>query len=104
MNNYRHAVLETVEFLKTRLEKFPEIGLMTGTGLAECTDSMILSASFEYEDIPHFPTSTVASHTGRLLFGNMANKQVVAMQGRFHLYEGYSPLEVTFPIRVMQEI
>lgn len=104
MNNYRHNVLETAEFLKTRIEKLPEMGLMTGTGLSECADSMILSASFEYEDIPHFPTSTVESHTGRLLFGNLANKQTVVMQGRFHLYEGYSPLEVTFPIRVMQEL
>jgi len=104
MNNYRRNVLGTAEFLKTRIEKLPEIGLITGTGLAECADSMILSASFEYENIPHFPTSTVESHTGRLLFGDIANKQTVVMQGRFHLYEGYSPLEVTFPIRVMQEL
>jgi len=104
MSNYRHHVLETVEFLKVRTEETPEIGLMTGTGLAECADSMMLSASFEYEDIPHFPTSTVESHTGRLLFGNMSEKPVVVMQGRFHLYEGYSPLEITFPVRVMQEL
>ena len=104
MKNYRNRVIETVEFLKTRIEKFPEIGLMTGTGLGESTESMVLSASFEYEDIPNFPMSTVESHIGRLLFGSIQNKPVVAMQGRFHLYEGYSPLEVTFPIRVMQEL
>lgn len=104
INSYRYKVLETKAFLKTRIEQLPEIALMTGTGLAECADSMILSSSFAYEDIPHFPTATVESHTGRLLFGNMANKPAVVMQGRFHLYEGYSPLEVTFPIRVMQEL
>lgn len=104
MRNYRQHVLETTAFLKQRIDKHPAIGLMTGTGLAACTESMKLSAAFKYENIPHFPTSTVTSHTGRLLFGDMANKPVIVMQGRFHLYEGYSPLEVTFPIRVMQEL
>lgn len=104
MSNYRQRVLETTKFLKPRIDTPPRIGLMTGTGLAACAESMLLSAAFEYEDIPHFPTATVESHTGRLLFGNLANKPVVVMQGRVHLYEGYSPREVTFPIRVMQEL
>ena len=104
MSNYRHHVLEATAFIKPRIEVPPEIGLMTGTGLAACVDSMMLSAFFKYQDIPHFPTPTVESHTGRLLFGNMANKPVVVLQGRFHLYEGYSPREVTFPIRVLQEL
>ena len=104
MSNYRVIVSETTEFLKARTDGLPEIGFMTGTGLAASVDSLSLSASFAYEDIPHFPTSTVTSHTGRLLFGNIASKPAVVMQGRFHLYEGYSPLAVTFPIRVMQEL
>ena len=104
MKSYKNKVIETAEFLKARIEKLPEIGLMTGTGLGESAESMAISASFEYEDIPNFSTSTVESHLGRLLFGSAHDKQLIAMQGRFHLYEGYSPLEVTFPIRVMQAL
>ena len=104
MKNYKLKAVETSEFLKTYIKKLPAIGFMTGTGLGESAESLDLSASFEYKDIPHFPISTVESHLGRLLFGSMQGKQVIAMQGRFHLYEGYSPLEVTFPIRVMQEL
>ena len=104
MKNYKDEVVETAEFLRARIEKLPQIGLMTGTGLGESAASLDISASFEYKDIPHFPTSTVESHPGRLLFGDMNGKQIIAMQGRFHLYEGYSPVEVTFPIRVMQEL
>ena len=104
MKNYKLKAVETAEFLKTYIKKLPAIGLMTGTGLGKSAESLDLSASFEYKDIPHFPISTVESHLGMLLFGNMQGKQIIAMQGRFHLYEGYSPLEVTFPIRVMQEL
>jgi purine-nucleoside phosphorylase len=78
--------------------------LLTGTGLGQTTNSLQISQSFAYGDLPHFPVSTVESHHGRLLVGEMAEKSVIALQGRFHLYEGYSPLEVTFPIRVMQEL
>ena len=104
MKNFRQKAVETAEFLKDRIEQLPEIGLLTGTGLGECAESLEIYASFEYEDIPHFPTSTVESHLGRLLFGGMQGKQVIVLQGRFHLYEGYSELEVSFPIRVMQEL
>lgn len=104
MKNFRQKAVETADFLKDRIEKLPEIGLLTGTGLGESAESLEIYASFEYEDIPHFPTSTVESHLGRLLFGGMQGKQVIVMQGRFHLYEGYLPFEVTFPIRVMQEL
>ena len=104
MKDFRQKAVETADFLKDRIEKLPEIGLLTGTGLGESAESIEIYAAFEYEDIPHFPTSTVESHLGRLLFGGMQGKQVIVMQGRFHLYEGYSPLEVTFPIRVMQEL
>ena len=104
MKNYKNKAVETAQFLKSHIKKSPKFGLMTGTGLGASTEFLDISVSFEYEDIPHFPTPTVESHYGRLLFGDMCGEQIMAMQGRFHLYEGYSPLEVTFPIRVMQEL
>lgn len=102
IKNYKRKVIEAAEFLRSSIKKRPQIALVTGTGLGECAKFLDTSVSFEYENIPHFPVSTVQSHHGRLLFGNMLDRQIMAMQGRFHLYEGYSPLEVTFPIRVMQ--
>jgi purine-nucleoside phosphorylase len=104
MKNYKYKAVETAQFLKSYIKKSPKIGLITGTGLGASTKFLDLSVSFEYKDIPHFPTPTVESHYGRLLFGDMCGEQIMALQGRFHLYEGYSPLEVTFPIRVMQEL
>lgn len=86
------------------MEESPAVGLFTGTGLGESLESIDISASFEYKDIPYFPISTVQGHPGKLLAGRLHGRQIVAMQGRFHLYEGYSPIEVTFPIRVMQEL
>jgi purine-nucleoside phosphorylase len=104
MKNHKLKAFETAQFLKSYIKKPPQIGLVTGTGLGESAKSLDISVSFKYKDIPHFPASTVKSHHGRLLFGDIYGKQIMAMQGRFHLYEGYSPLEVTFPIRVMQEL
>jgi purine-nucleoside phosphorylase len=104
MKNDKHKAVETAQFLKSYIKKSPKIGLITGTGLGESTKSLDTCVSFEYKDIPNFPISTVESHYGRLLFGDMCGEQIMTMQGRFHLYEGYSPLEVTFPIRVMQEL
>ena len=103
MKNDKRKAVETAQFLKSYIKKSPKIGLITGTGLGTSTKFLDLSISFEYKDIPHFPIPTVESHYGRLLFGDIYGEQIMAMQGRFHLYEGYSPLEVTFPIRVMQE-
>jgi len=104
MKNDIYKAVETANFLKSYIKKSPKIGLMTGTGLGASTEFLDISVSFEYEEIPYFPTSTVESHYGRLHFGDMYGEQIMAMQGRFHLYEGYSPLEVTFPIRVMQAL
>jgi purine-nucleoside phosphorylase len=104
MRNDKHKAVETAQFLKPYIKKSPKIGLITGTGLGESIKFLDISVSFEYKDIPNFPTSTVESHYGRLLFGDMRGEQIMTMQGRFHLYEGYSPLEVTFPVRVMQEL
>ncbi len=104
MKNYKKRAIQAVEFLSSHIAKPPRIGLMTGTGLGQSVGFLNISAAFDYKDIPYFPTSTVESHAGRLLFGHMDGKQIIAMQGRFHLYEGYSPVEVAFPIRVMQEL
>jgi len=104
MKNNKRKTVEAVKFLKSYIKKPPQIGLMSGTGLGASTKSLNISVSFEYNDVPHFPVSTVESHHGKLIFGDMCGKQIMAMQGRFHLYEGYSPLEITFPIRVMQEL
>ena len=104
MKNYKHKAIEAASFLKTRIKKPSEMGILTGTGHGKITESLDIDASFEYKDIPHFPISTVESHLGRLLTGSMHGRQIIAMQGRLHLYEGYTPAEVTFPIRVMQEL
>lgn len=104
MKNYRQKAIETASFLKTCIKKPSEIGILTGTGHGKSAESLDIDASFEYKDIPHFPTSTVESHFGRLLIGSMHSRQIIAMQGRLHLYEGYSPADITFPIRVMQEL
>ena len=104
MTSYRLKVVETAEYLKAHINKAPEIGILTGTGLGNITGSLYIDKSFNYKDIPHFPVSTVQTHFGRLLFGQLKGKSIIAMQGRFHLYEGYSPADVTFPIRVMQEL
>ena len=101
---FRKKVMESVKYINTRLNKPPRVGLLTGTGLGDSAASLNVSQSFEYSEIPNFPISTVQSHRGRMIVGDIDGCVVMAMQGRFHLYEGYSPAEVTFPIRVMQEL
>jgi len=104
MESYTQRVMETAAYIRKRIDHLPQIGLLTGTGLGESAESVEASVAFDYGDIPNFPVSTVESHTGRLLVGKMEGCQLMVLQGRFHLYEGYSPLEVTFPIRVMQSL
>ncbi|RTZ95066.1 MAG: purine-nucleoside phosphorylase [Deltaproteobacteria bacterium] len=99
---YYNEVKATATWLRKRTAIQPKIGLLTGTGLQEAIRSMTPQSVFDYQQIPHFPLSTVQSHPGRLVFGETDGVPIMAMQGRFHLYEGYSPLEVTFPVRVMQ--
>ena len=82
----------------------PEIGIILGTGLGGLADEIAVDASVPYEKIPGFPLSTVESHAGRLLLGRLGSRRVIAMQGRFHRYEGYSLTEVTFPVRVMHAL
>jgi purine-nucleoside phosphorylase len=97
-------VIDATVFVKKQSDILPEIGLITGTGLGDAADIIAIRKAFDYARIPHFPVSTVQSHTGRLLLGELCGKPIMALQGRFHLYEGYSPFEVVFPIRVMQEL
>lgn len=93
---------ESAEYLSSKVPFTPEIGIVLGTGLGGLVSEIEVSKSISYADIPNFSISTVESHSGKLIFGILGGKKVVAMQGRFHYYEGYSMEEVTFPIRVMK--
>ena len=97
-------IKETADFLKSRLNDSPTIGMITGTGLGALTERITADFQLPYEEIPNFPRSTVEGHRGMLVAGKLAGKSLIAMEGRFHLYEGYSPQEVTFPVRVMAEL
>jgi len=102
----KKKVNESTDFINSHLkEKFiPHIGIILGSGLGELAKHIQVKASIEYDDIPNFPTTTVAGHKGKLVFGKIADKNVIAMQGRFHYYEGYSLDEVTFPVRLMKNL
>lgn len=104
MQNLLQRLAETTAFIKSKLRVAPYIGYLTGTGLGESAESMTINTTVAYQNIPHFPLSTVQTHKGRLLAGELSGCPIVAMQGRFHLYEGYSPLDVTYPIRLMQQL
>jgi purine-nucleoside phosphorylase len=95
-------VQQTVSFIKERIYFKPEYGVILGSGLGSFTDEMKVEFTLPYKEIPNFPVSTVQGHKGSLVFGTIGDKKVVAMQGRFHFYEGYSMKEVTFPVRVMK--
>ena len=93
---------EAIRYLRTRTTARPEVGIILGTGLGGLAKEISAETVIEYGDIPHFPLSTVESHHGKLIFGTLGGKTVVAMQGRFHYYEGYSMQRITFPVRVMK--
>ena len=94
----------SAKFLKSKLKSSPQIGMITGTGLGNLTENMDVDLRLPYQDIPHFPTSTATGHKGTLAFGTLASMPIMAMEGRFHVYEGYSLEDVTFPIRVMASL
>ena len=94
-------IKETADFLASRMGEPPEVGMITGTGLGSVTEGVVADFRLPYEEIPHFPKSTVEGHKGTLVAGKLGGRSIVAMEGRFHLYEGYTPREVTFPVRVM---
>src|SRR5690554_8048296 len=95
---------EAVKYLQSHTEAKPQVGVILGTGLGGLVNEINITKQISYEDIPHFPVSTVEGHSGRLIFGELGGKQVMAMQGRFHFYEGYTLQQVTFPIRVMNAL
>lgn len=95
-------VQETVSQIKEKINFTPEYGVILGSGLGSFTDEMEVAYTLPYNEIINFPVSTVQGHKGALVFGTIGDKKVVAMQGRFHFYEGYSMTEVTFPVRVMK--
>ncbi len=97
-------IYEAAEFLSSRLKNSPEIGMITGTGLGSLTSKMKVGFRVPYEEIPHFPSSTVTGHDGFIASGSISGRNVIAMEGRFHIYEGYSTDEVTFPVRVMAKL
>lgn len=99
------ALHETVEYIKRKTNNFqPEIGIVLGTGLGGLVTEMEIEFSLMYSNIPNFPISTLEFHSGKLIFGTLKGKRVMAMQGRLHYYEGYSMQQITFPIRAMKAL
>lgn len=97
-----NQVQETVSYIKSKTNFSPEYGMILGSGLGGFTEDIQIEFTLPYSEIPNFPIATVEGHKGALVFGTIETKKVVAMQGRFHFYEGYSMKEVTFPVRVMK--
>jgi purine-nucleoside phosphorylase len=100
----KNVIQKSAQFLKSRFQQTPQIGLILGSGLGVLAEEIENPTKIPYNEIPEFPVSTVEGHAGQLVFGTLQGKTVVAMQGRFHYYEGYSMDKVTFPIRVMKEL
>ncbi len=97
-------IKRAAEYLRPSLKIIPEIGMITGTGLGGLTDSMDIDLRIPYGEIPNFPKSTAKGHRGILAAGSLSGRPILAMQGRFHFYEGYTPGEVVFPVRVMADL
>lgn len=97
-------IQEATAFLRGKTDFQPRFGIILGTGLSGLANDIEVVESIDYQDIPHFPVSTVESHAGKLIFGKLADTNVVAMAGRFHYYEGYSMQQVTFPVRAMKAL
>ena len=95
-------IKSTVSFIQNKTKFFPEVGIILGTGLGGLVEDIKIEHTLDYEDIPDFPVSTVDGHHGRLIFGELGGKKIVAMQGRFHYYEGYPMEIVIFPVRVLK--
>lgn len=93
---------QAVKYIKERSKLKPNIGIILGTGLGKLVKTISIAKSIPYDSIPHFPTSTLKFHKGRLILGTLKNRKIVAMQGRFHYYEGYSAKDISFPVLVMK--
>ena len=97
-------IRQTADYIASKVSNMPKTAIILGTGLGELVNHINISTVLPYEEIPNFPISTVEGHSGKLIFGTLGNKLIMAMQGRFHFYEGYSMQQVTFPIRVMKAL
>ncbi|WP_248724112.1 purine-nucleoside phosphorylase [Seonamhaeicola sp. ML3] len=95
---------ETVDYLKEKGFENPEVGIILGTGLGQLVNDIEIITQVSYNHIPNFPTATVEFHKGKLIYGVLGGKKVIVMQGRFHLYEGYTLQDVTFPVRIMEKL
>ncbi len=104
MTDLLEKIEETRQYIFSETKFKPQYGIILGTGLGNLVGEIKKEYELSYEDIPHFPVSTVESHSGKLIFGELGGKKIVAMQGRFHYYEGYSLKEATFPVRVMKAL
>lgn len=97
-------IRQTAEFIRAEVGEMPDTAIILGTGLGDLVNHIEISHELEYKNIPNFPVSTVEGHSGRLIFGKLNGKYVIAMSGRFHYYEGYDMKQVTFPVRVFKEL
>lgn len=104
MSGLKQRISESVKTIRNHTKAKPKIGIVLGTGLGGLAERIEVATTIDYTDVPHFPASTVRSHAGELLFGTLAGKEVVALSGRFHYYEGYSLEQVTFPVRVAKAL
>jgi purine-nucleoside phosphorylase len=104
MSELLTRISETLEVIRSKTQKDFPIGIILGTGLGALANEIEVEVEIDYQDLPHFPLSTVESHKGKLIFGTLGNKNVVAMQGRFHYYEGYSMQQIAYPVRVMKKL
>lgn len=102
MSDLIKQLQETTAFIRSQYPHTPEAGIVLGSGLGDFAGQIAIEKEIDYKDIPHFPVSTVEGHKGKMIFGELSGKKVVAMAGRFHFYEGYSVQAVTFPVRVMK--
>jgi len=101
-SNILQRVNSTADFIRSQIKESPDYGIILGTGLGGLVKEIEVSVSIAYDSIPNFPVSTVESHSGKLIFGKLSGKNIVAMQGRFHFYEGYSMEDIVLPVRVMK--
>lgn len=97
-------IKQTADYIQSKIGNIPKTAIILGTGLGELVNHIENPVSIPYEEIPNFPVSTVEGHSGKLIFGQLGNKRIMAMQGRFHFYEGYDMQQVTFPVRVMKAL
>ena len=98
------SIQEAINFLNAQIQEQPEIGIILGTGLGDIVKEIEVQHTIPYQQIPNFPLSTVEGHSGNLIFGILQGRNVVVLQGRFHLYEGYSMKDISFPVRVMKQL